>query len=72
MKEIMPHTKGRIKNIIKKIKHHLEPFILIGFCFVSKFQKLFSIQKLIHILSPQYGHCITLLSIALLHFGQSL
>lgn len=58
-----------MKKIMKKITHHFDFFWL---SVVMVFQDVFSYQILICKFSPQYGHCITLLSRALLHFGHSL
>ena len=74
MKEIIPDIKGRMKNITKIIKHHNHSDFFVWFegslFWVN--HGLFIVQKDIHSFSPQYGHCIMLLSSALLHFGQSL
>ena len=70
---IILHTSEVMMKIIKKRRHHSNFFVWsddgleIVLC-----HDVFSNQKLIHNLSPQYGHCIMLLSRALLHFGQSL
>lgn len=79
MKEIMLIMNGTMNIIIKMIRHHFLFIVCSGdallgvvVLLVAVFQGIFSYQKFIHILSPQYGHCITLLSSALLHLGQSL
>jgi hypothetical protein len=62
---------------IIKIKHqhqHHDFFFSVdgNFSLLNHELLLAQDQKFIHKLSPQYGHCITLLSSALPHFGQSL
>ena len=60
---------GTMKKIINSILNvHEHHFV----CVICVFHLIFSFQNDIHRFSQQYGHCMQLISSALLHFGQSL